>query len=438
MLVTLLVDEWLWKTSLEEQKMKYTSRGMRRRGDGNNWEVILSHKDPLTGEIVPTYHTVTAKTKKAAEKARDQLIVDLEIKGGAVSTSITLRQFMDSFLAYKESSGTIEPSTVRGYRAEAKQICRYIGDERLGELSIPTISQWMADMSVDGYAPKSVSKPFRLLKQALKFAMAQDLITKNPCDYCKPPKRVMTPINALNREDRTRMLKIARRAQPEPLGIAIELALTTGMRRGEICALRWSDLNDNRTISVRRALGNGDGGFYVKEPKTQSSCRDIPLTSYTYDMLCAIRKDSKRTLAEMHVPFADPYIAGTQEPDSRPYNPSILTKEYAAFCKMNDFDCTFHDLRHTFATMMIANGTDVRTVASYLGHATVSMTLNIYADVDPDAKMAAVSKVEESFNDLFAEPLDTEVTGEPSVPAITFTADQLRAMLAEAERREEE
>src|SRR5699024_5270410 len=135
-------------------------------------------------------------------------------------------------------------------------------------------------------------KPFRLLKQALKFAMAQDLITKNPCDYCKPPKRVMTPINALNREDRTRMLKIARRAQPEPLGIAIELALTTGIRRGEICALRWSDLNDDHTITVRRALGNGDGGFYVKEPKTQSSCRDIPLTSYTYDMLCAIRKDS--------------------------------------------------------------------------------------------------------------------------------------------------
>lgn len=91
----------------------------------------------------------------------------------------------------------------------------------------------MRNMSADGYAPKSASKPFRLLKQALKWGMAQDLITKNPCDFCKPPKRVKTPINALPREERTHMLELARRAQPALLGIAIELALTTGTSRGE-------------------------------------------------------------------------------------------------------------------------------------------------------------------------------------------------------------
>ena len=93
-------------------------------------------------------------------------------------------------------------------------------------------------MSADGYAPKSCSKAFRLLKQALKWVVAQDLIAKNPCDFCKPPKHVKTPINALNREDRTRMMRLAMAAQPSPLGMAIELALTTGMRRGEVCALR--------------------------------------------------------------------------------------------------------------------------------------------------------------------------------------------------------
>ncbi len=270
--------------------------------------------------------------------------------------------------------------------------------------------------------------------------MAQDLITKNPCDFCKPPKRVKTPINALNRKERTRMLDLARKAQPTPLGIAIELALTTGMRRGEVCALRWSDLNDNRTITVRRALGNGEGGFYVKEPKTASSCRDIPLTRYTYDLLCAIRKDSQHVFTELRVPFGDPYILGTQGVDSRPYNPSILTKEFSAFCKMNGFECTFHDLRHTFATMMIAGGTDVRTVASYLGHASVSMTLNIYADVDPDAKMAALDNVADSFDlafDGFFDAPKRSCDATPT-PAITFTADQLRAMLAEAERQEAE
>ena len=97
---------------------------------------------------------------------------------------------------------------------------------------------FMARMTADGYSPKSVTGPFRLLKQALKWAMAQDMLTKNPCDYCKPPKRTKAKINALNREERTRMLGLARQAPGQPLAMAIEFALTTGMRRGEgsLCA----------------------------------------------------------------------------------------------------------------------------------------------------------------------------------------------------------
>lgn len=303
------------------------------------------------------------------------------------------------------------------------------------------VSGWMRDMSADGYAPKSVSKPFRLLKQALKWGMAQDLITKNPCDFCKPPKRVKTPINALPREERTRMLELARRAQPAPLVIAIELALTTGMRRGEVCALRWSDLSDDGTITVSHALGNGDGGFYVKEPKTSSSLRTIPLTRRTFDMLRLVRADAVRIANEFALPFGDPYILGTQEEKSGPYNPTQLGKDFAAFCKMNDFKCTFHDLRHTFATMMIAGGCDVRTVASYLGHASVSMTLDIYADVDPEAKRAAVSKVEESFDaemSGYGDAIMDNVLGAPKrrKRALSFSVDQLKAMLAAAEEKE--
>jgi integrase len=427
-----------WK-EVEMQNLTYTSRGLRRRRNSGRWEAVLSHTDPVTGEVVRTFHTVEGKTRQQAERARDALILELERKGGAVGSSMSVREFMEQFLAYKERSGTIEPSTVRGYRAEARQIDSYIGNVRLADLSAEDVSAWMRDMSADGYAPKSVSKPFRLLKQALKWGMAQNLITKNPCDFCKPPKRVKTPINALPREERTRMLRLAMQAEPQPMGFAVEIALTTGMRRGEVCALRWSDLSDDGTITVSHAPGNGPGGFYVKEPKTGSSARTIPLTKHLNTMLSARRRDAERVAREMGVALGDPYILGTQEEKSRPYNPTQLGKDFAAFCKMNGFSCTFHDLRHTFATMMIASGCNVRTVASYLGHASVSMTLDIYADVGPDAKRAAVDKVADSFDvDLdslydFPSPATAPSAG---AGALTFSVDQLKAMLAAAEEKE--
>lgn len=418
--------------------MKYTSRGMRRRRDTSKWEIILTHKDPLTGESIPSYHTVAAKTKKAAEKARDELIMELELKGGAFGAHITVAQFMESFLAYKEASGTIEKSTVSGYKTENKWIIKHLGAVYLDELTIPLVNQWMANLTDDGYAPKTISKAFRLLKQALKFAQAQDLITKNPCDFCKPPKRVKTKINALSREDRTRMLSIARTSLPNPLSIAIELALTTGMRRGEVCALRWSDVDEiKKTISVTHALGRENGSYYVKEPKTAGSQRTIPLTAFTLRALVAIRTDKQNICKAMGIKFGDPYILGTIGEDTKPYRPDLLSKEYTAFCKMNGFDCTFHDLRHTFATFMIGAGVDVRTVASYLGHSSVSMTLNTYADVDPEAKMSAVDKIEAAFDidGFIPAPPEPKLSFEPSVPK--YTADELRAMLAEAERREQ-
>ncbi len=412
--------------------MEYASRGLRRRGDSDKWQVVLSHKDPLSGEIVPSYHTVEAKTQRKAEKARDELILDLERKGAAYTSRLTLVEFLERFIQYKEGGRTVEPSTISGYRKEAKVVARYIGATRLSDVSIPVVSGWMAQMSDEGYAPRTVAKAFALLRQALKHAVAQDLITKNPCDFCKPPKLQRRKMQVLDRAERTRMLQLAREAEPSPLALAIELALTTGMRRGEICGLRWSDIGE-REVTVNHAISLDSGTPYEKEPKTSGSRRTIPLTGRLYAVLLAIEKDRRYVSAELGVPFGDPYVLGTPDPRSRPYHPTQLTKDFKAFCDMNGFKMTFHDLRHTFATMMIAGGTDVRTVASYLGHSNVAMTLNTYAEVDPDAKRAAVNKVGEAFDidldGMFAEAEQPALT-------LTFTVEQLRAMLAEAERKE--
>ena len=140
--------------------MKYHKKGLRRRRDTDQWEVTLVHKDPISGDEERSYHTVTAKTEKQAERKRDALIEELERKGGAVGMKMTLAEFLDTFIEYKEQGGALEASTINHYRKHAKVIKRYIGDVQLSEVSIPLVSGWMAQMTEEGYAPRSVLKPF--------------------------------------------------------------------------------------------------------------------------------------------------------------------------------------------------------------------------------------------------------------------------------------
>ena len=154
--------------------MRYTSRGLRRSRGTDKWDVTLSHRDPLSGELVSTYHTVEATTRKKAEKARDELIIELELKGDAYNSKLTLSEYLEKFIAYKEGGMQVERSTVEHYRKQAKVINRYLGAYRLSEVTIPAVNGWMAQMVDEGYAPRSVAKPFGLLRQAMNHAIALD------------------------------------------------------------------------------------------------------------------------------------------------------------------------------------------------------------------------------------------------------------------------
>lgn len=377
--------------------MKYTIRNLIKRNE-DTWEASFYHRDPITNERVPTYHTIKAKSKQAAERARDELRYELESKGTIAASSTTVSELLQSYIKYKDESGTIEKSTVKDYRYSSNMINKYIGDIMLCDLSIDDVNEMLGHMLKDGYAAKSVCKPFRLLKQALKHAVMRDVLTKNVCDFCTPPRRGQSDINALTRSEANRMLDLARLAQPARLAVAITLALTTGMRRGEICALRWSDVDfDRNELTVRHALGSADGGFYLKDPKTHRA-RTIPLIDDTAKMLQTIREDQEMAWRRVGSSAPDYFVCGSLDDENKPYNPSILGKEFKTFCAMNGFDCTFHDLRHTFATLMVSSGVDIRTVSSYLGHASPAMTLDVYASVDPDAKRAAVGRIQSIYS----------------------------------------
>ena len=183
------------------------------------------------------------------------------------------------------------------------------------------------------------------------------------------------------------------------------MALSTGMREGELCGLRWADVDlKSRTLWVRRSVARDNGKYYVKPPKTRTSVRDIPLTIALAEKLKA-RKDAQET---------ELIVAGLEPSEERMSRIYVLVEVDGSFMKPHGLwrpwkaladsmglvgtqgrRPTFHDLRHTFATFAIAEGIDVKTVSSIMGHANAAMTLNIYASADADAKRAAAMTIDE-------------------------------------------
>lgn len=396
--------------------MEYASRSLRRRRDTDKWEVALTHKDPYTGESITTYHTITAKTEAQARKERDRLIRDLEKRGSAIASGTTVGEYLDEFIDWKADTKSVEESTIYHYRRDARVVKRYIGSMQLRNLTRQDTAKMIASMSADGLAPRSIAKPYRLLRQAMRHAVQDDVLAKSPCEGVKPPKIERKQLNTLSKSERLRMLGIVTKPLRTPIKLAIHIALSTGMRRGEVCGLRWSDFDpEGQTLSVNRAIGISEHGWYVKEPKTKASRRTLPVTPNLLAILSALREETRRATAEVYAEMGDPYILGTQEPESKPYLPDRLSKDYHVFCEAHGFNLGFHDLRHTFATMLISEGVDIVTVASLLGHTNVAETLNTYGEIDPEAKKAARKAIQ---NTLSTQPAcQEEALGSAQAPA---------------------
>lgn len=350
--------------------------------------------DPDTNKKQLTYHTVEAKTEAAARKARDELRFKLEAADVSPASSATVGKYMTEYIDRRQAGGTVEASTICGYRKTAKMVKKYIGEYEMSKVAISNVEKLMSRMIDDGYSPCTCGKALRFLRMVFKDALGRDAIRKNPCDFVRPPKNSKKKINALNFEERARMLDLAHQVPNSHLSLAIELALATGMRRSEICALRWSDVGEDGVIHICRSLGEDGGSYYLKDAKSASSMRDVPLAEQTFVLLKSYKERLASVAAGLGVLCGDSYVISKKGISYEPYNPTILSKEFSVFSQMNGFNCTFHDLRHTFATYAIAAGIDVATVASYLGHANISITLNTYATVDPDAKRAAAVTIE--------------------------------------------
>lgn len=359
-------------------------------------------------------YTCEAKGKRAAIseykiwRSNIEAKAQSDLKRGANAASLgesLVSDYVSQFIDMRESTKANEASTIKGYRTSLRHISERFSHTAMKDVKPADVESWMAALSNRGLSSSSVGKAYRLLKMVMNDAINHGVIDRNPLNTVKPPKRVNKKQgkNALDTRSRESLLDKLNSMELCPVSVAAYISLYTGLREGEVCALQWRDLDiSNQVLWVKRSLGSGKGGTYVKQPKTDKR-RDVALPASLLDVLKRWKVIQRQMFANKMATFReDSYIIG--DPLGF-YQPARLSREWHTLALLFDVRgiegriATFHDLRNTWATLYLASGGDVNTAASNLGHSKPSMTLDVYASADPDAKKRAAAIVEKAMRE---------------------------------------
>jgi integrase len=376
----------------------------RKRGNGEG--SIYEHKK--NGKRIGyrgayTVHTakgtkrcyVSGKTREEVRKKLTRVMADRD--GGLVfdSGGLTVGEYLDRWL--RDVRDTVRQSTHERYGyAIGPHIKLDLGHIKLKDLT-PVQVRWFYRQRLDsGLAPATVHKLHVVLHKALKAAVADGLIPRNAVAGLKLPRIIREEIDPLNQEEARRLLKAACGDRLEALYV---LALSTGMRQGELVALKWDDIDLERAVlRVRRTLSRTYKGYVLDEPKTNKSRRTIRLTAGAVE---ALRAHLSRQLEEME------RVGSLYQPGGLVFatttgtliNPSNLrNRSLKPLLKRAGLrPIRFHDLRHTCATLLLSKDVYPKVVSEMLGHASVSITLDIYSHLLPDMQEKAAKALEEAL-----------------------------------------
>jgi len=362
--------------------------GKRGNGEGS----VYKRKD---GRYEARYTVQTAagpKRKsiygKERKDVRDALAKALSDRVDGIvyeDENMTVGEYLDRWL--KDSvRGSVRQSTYdRDKILLEKHVEPVLGNRKLKNLTPLDLQSLYRDRLDAGLSASTVHKIHVILHKALSQAVRWNMVPRNVSEAVKAPRPAPKEMHPLSPEQARRLLDAARGERFEALYV---LAVTTGMRQGELLALRWSDVDledpEQATVSVRRTLTRNGGRVAFGEPKTKKSRRSIRLTPQA---VRALREHLERQLREIEM-LGDRYedqglLFATDT--GGPLNPSNLRqRSFLPLLKKARLPhVRFHDLRHTCATLLLSQGTHPKFVQELLGHATIAITLDTYSHVMP-------------------------------------------------------
>lgn len=353
-------------------------------------------RDPLTGKRERRYKTVTG-TKKQAEAELRKMISDLETGNISAPSAIKLSNWMDTWLTTYLPN--IELTTRDDYIGKIKlYIKSHLGHLPLNTIKNTNIQTWINTLAKSGLSPKTIRNAYNLLNPALEKAVVLGMLPRNPCVGTVLPKLQKPQTNVYNIAMIQQALAVA---DDLSTYLIILLGASAGLRRGEMAALQWKDIDFAKsTISITQNRVHTAEGVIEKSPKTQAGKRTITIGRDVADALRDAKAIYDKALRN-NPGFKDLGYVLFKE-NGEPFHPDSLTQKWERFvAKHNLPPIRLHDLRHSNATAMIAAGVNAKVVQHRLGHANISITLDTYTHVLPEMDQEAAEKLN---NSLFSSP----------------------------------
>ena len=370
---------------------------IRERSPGR-WAIVLDIRDPETGARRRKWHSF-AGTKREAQKECARLVTEMQGGGYAEPTKTTVGQFFEDWLAHLAPQ--ITPRTHERYtEIVRKNILPSLGSIKLTALRPAQIASAYAKAlssgrrdGKGGLSANSVLYQHRIIKHALSDAVRWGALAKNPADAVDPPKVERPSMSTYDMGQTADLLDAARGTR---LFVPVLLGVLCGLRRGEIVALRWRNVDcPGLQIAVMEAAEQTAAGVRYKPPKSGRS-RTVAISSFVADELQAHRTRQAEELQHLGIRQSDAFVY-TRE-DGEPIQPRTLTHSWQALVARAGLPrVRFHDLRHAHATHMLASGIHPKVASERLGHSKVGITLDLYSHVLPGMQADAASRLDDAL-----------------------------------------
>lgn len=375
------------------------ARGTIEKRGENSWRLNVSMGIGANGKYKRKRKTVKAKNKTEATRLLNDFIYELDNGKYVAPSKIMFVDYVEVWKRYAQKK--LSPKTIETYDYVLKgRIIPSLAHRKMEDITSYHLTDFLHSLESDGLSTSTIQKHYNVLSNIFKFATKHRTIKNNPMERVDKPSVTYKKGEVYTPSEVEHLFQLLDGEENKQMALIVKLALKTGMRKGEILALQWDDVDfSTNRIQINHSLSyTKEQGYQLTAPKTEGSIRKVAIPEILHNELKKhiFKKKTERMEASELWEGGEYYFVFSSV-FGKPFYPNVPNRWWTRFFnrinKQLEADnepplkkIRFHDLRHTFATDLISKGGNINKISKYLGHASITTTVDTYGHLLEDDK----------------------------------------------------